>query len=264
MIRHSLMVLLAMLAAFALGTPTLAETVTIRGEVTYRERIDLPPAAQLRIRLVDLTKDGAPATLEAAADIANPGRVPLTFTLNFDTTLIDNRHDYGLEADIVAAGELWFTTPAAYPIEPLATTTPIAILVNFAGRLSETPTVPEAEPEGPATPDILNTIWRAEAVNGEPIVPSADTSLSIAEDMRAGGRGGCNSYFAQARLEADRLAFSAIAATRMACTEDGVAALEAAYFAALDATRFWRLRDGKLLLLDAQGRELVQFGEGVP
>jgi putative lipoprotein len=256
MTRRSLLMLLGLLAA-AVATPSQAEPVTISGEVTYRERIALPPAAQLRVRLVDLAQPGRP-TVEAAGAIANPGRVPLSFTLNFDSAVISAGHDYALEADILAGDELWFTTGDPHPVEPLDGT-PVAILVNFAGQIRETPPAADPAPETPATPDILNTVWRAEAIRGEAIPPNADTSLSIADDLRAGGRGGCNSYFAQVRLEGENLVFSAIAATRMACTEGTIATLEAGYFAALGATRFWRVRDDRLQLLDASGQEVVQF-----
>lgn len=244
----------------AMATPALADPVTLTGEITYRERIALPPNAELRVRLIDTRRPDAPATVDAAGAIARPGRVPLTFTLNFDDGLIDPDHDYALLAEIIAAGEVWFANVEPHAVEPLAASTPSSIVVSFAGR-TDPPAVAPAEPVPPV---ILDTVWRAEDLGGTPVDPTAETSLSIAGDMRAGGRGGCNSYFAQVRLEGESLLFSAIAATRMACTDTEIAELEAGFFAALEATRFWRVREGKLRLLDVDGRELVRFAQSTP
>jgi putative lipoprotein len=246
-----------LLVLAAAATPAAAGPVTLTGEITYRERMALPPNAQLRVRLIDTTRPGAPPAVEAAGAIASHGRVPLTFTLNFDDGVIDPEHDYALLVEISAAGELWFTNAEPYPIEPLTASVPGPILLNFAGRANE----PTAEPVEPAPPVILDTVWRAEDLGGTPVAATADTSLSIASDMRAGGRGGCNSYFAQVRLQGESLRFSAIAATRMACAATETADLEAGFFAALEATRFWQVHDGKLHLLDADGRELVRFAQ---
>ena len=81
--------------------------------------------------------------------------------------------------------------------------------------------------------------------------------------MRAGGRGGCNSYFAQTEIAGESLRFSAVAATQMACTANDITEQEQSYFAALQSTRFWRLRSGKLVLLDAGGRDLVVLAQSV-
>jgi putative lipoprotein len=77
--------------------------------------------------------------------------------------------------------------------------------------------------------------------------------------MRAGGRGGCNSYFAQASVGGESIGFSAIAATRMACLSEVATAQETAFFAALEAARVWRMDGEQLLFLDADGTELLRF-----
>jgi putative lipoprotein len=79
--------------------------------------------------------------------------------------------------------------------------------------------------------------------------------------MRAGGRGGCNSWFAQAEVNDQRLIFSAVAATRMACVSDDITRQEDGFFAALAATRFWRLEQDHLLLVDGAGVELASLAK---
>jgi putative lipoprotein len=259
-------VLLAIAAFLIIATAAIssaqAETRTLKGEVTYRERIALPPDATLRVQLVDVGAPGSPALLEAEAAIAAGGQVPLTFTLNFDDRVIQNGHSYALVAEISAGDVVWFRNGEPYAVDPLSPATPIVIVTNFTGTLTERPATP-VEPEAPATPEILDITWQAESIGGKPVVENARTTLSIASDMRAGGRGGCNSYFTQAELAGESLRFSAVAATRMACAAAEVTAQEESFFAALASTRFWRLRDGKLVLLDAAGRDIAILTEAM-
>lgn len=231
-----------------------AETLTLSGEVTYRERIALPENGTLRLSLVDLTAPNEPR-VQAEGAIASPGQVPLTFNLNFENSVIAAGQSYGLRAEIVSGGQVWFRNETPLAID-LAAPTGISILVNFAGRVAD----PAARPSVDPTP-ILEVTWTAEDIGGVAVEPNR-SSLSIAADMRAGGRGGCNSYFTQAKVSGDTLAFSAVAATRMACDETTMAQ-EAVFFDALTATRFWRLADDKLTLLDAGGKPVMRLAKSV-
>ena len=75
--------------------------------------------------------------------------------------------------------------------------------------------------------------------------------------MRAGGRGGCNNSFTQAMINGESIRFSAVAATQMACVSTEATLQEERFFSALGEARFWQMRDERLVLLDAGGRELV-------
>lgn len=248
----------AALLFVALAGPALADKVTLTGDVTYRERIALPPGGVLTVSLVDLAMPGQPRVTAKAA-IAGPGSVPLTFTLNFDESVVLPGHSYALDAEIGGPdGTLWFRTPTAYPIDPLEPTEPIVIVVNRAPEPQEPASVPVGVPPPTTTPSpVLNVTWQALTIAGKPVGRGLVSSLSIAPDMRAGGRGGCNSWFAQAELNEQRLLFSAVAATRMACLSDDATAQEDSFFAALAETRFWRLDDKLLVLLDTAGAELA-------
>jgi putative lipoprotein len=234
-----------------LGAANAAQT-TLSGEVTYRERIALPENGTLRILLVDLAAPDQPR-VQAEGAIASPGQVPLSFNLVFDDAIIADGHSYGLRAEILSAGQVWFRNAEPLPID-LAAAQAISIITNFTGRIDDPASRPAVDPK-----PILEVNWTAEEIGGLAVTPG-DTSLSIASDLRAGGRGGCNSYFTQAQISNDRLAFSAVAATRMAC-EETVMAQEAVFFDALTATRFWRLEGDKLVLLDAGGAVLMRLGK---
>jgi putative lipoprotein len=243
-------------------SPAIAERLTLSGEVTYRERIALPADAVLRVQLIDTAAAaGAPARVEARATISAAGQVPLLFTLNFDDRILEEGHSYALLAEISAGGAIWFRNVEPFAVDPRMPAPAIVIVTSFTGTLQRHAAPPP--PAVPATPDILDVTWRAETIAGDPVLAQAETTLSIAADMRAGGRGGCNSYFAQAALAGESLRFSAVASTRMACTAAEVTAQEISFFEALAATRFWRLRDGKLVLLDAAGREVVVLAKSV-
>jgi heat shock protein HslJ len=47
----------------------------------------------------------------------------------------------------------------------------------------------------------------------------------------------------------------------MACLDEATTAQETAFFAALEAARFWRLDADRLVLLDASGDERVRFAK---
>ncbi len=255
----------ALVFTFMLATlgPSLAATATLTGEVTYRERIALPEGSSLRVKLIDLTAPGTPTRVEAEAPIATPGEVPLSFTLNFDDAVLTPDHRHALVAEISVGLELWFRNAEPYGVNPLAQEAPVSIVANFVGRLLQPETETDEPDEVAVVPSILEQTWRAETIGGAPVLRNSDSTLSIASDMRAGGRGGCNSYFAQAALDTDSVRFSAIAATRMACLDDATTAQETAFFGALEAARFWRLETDQLVLLDGSGDELVRFARSL-
>jgi putative lipoprotein len=249
--------------AFGLS-PALAAKVALTGEITYRERIALPENATLRIRLVDMTAAAAPARVEAEGAIASPGEVPLSFTLNFDDEVLDSAHQYAIVAEISAGAELWFRNAAPYGLDPINPAQPVLVVVNFVGRLAEqSDNQAVTASTNAAAPTILETTWRADAIDGNPTSDDVDSTLSIATDLRAGGKGGCNNYFAQAELGTDTIAFSAVAATQMACASTLKTVQEEQFFAALAAARHWQMDGDDLRLMDADGGELVRFSRFV-
>lgn len=111
-------------AAFALGLSTLAlsacastgeatsQQFTVSGKIAYRERIALPPTAQIEVRLDDVSLADAPArNLARQAFAADGKQVPFAFTLTVDKSQIDPRHSYAVSARITGDdGKLMFIT----------------------------------------------------------------------------------------------------------------------------------------------------------
>ena len=195
------------------------------------------------------------------APIGSPGQVPLTFALNFDDLALTAGNAHGLHAEITAGNELWFHTPEPYRLDPLAPATPVVVVTTFAGRIVAPGAAAQPEEAGvpAAADDIVGITWRATHVGANPTLPDVDSTLLIDAERRVGGRGGCNSYFAQAEIAGSAIRFSAAAATRMACLSNDANAQEVAFFAALDTVRYWRLTAEGLTLLDAAENEVLRF-----
>ena len=113
MLRFASAIALAFSLAACASTGVPAErTVAVTGSIAYRERIALPPTAQIEVRLDDVSRADAPATNMATQSFASEGKqVPFAFTLTVDRADIDPRHSYAVSARITDAdGKLMFIT----------------------------------------------------------------------------------------------------------------------------------------------------------
>lgn len=112
MLRFAVTLAMALpLAACATITPS-EEPVAITGTIAYRERIALPPTAQVEIRLDDVSLADAPSRTIAQQSFTADGRqVPFAFSLAVDQRRLDPRHSYAVSARISdASGRLMFIT----------------------------------------------------------------------------------------------------------------------------------------------------------
>ena len=109
-------VLLITGCALDLSQPTQSKNVT--GSVTYRERIALPPSAVVKVRLVDVSRADAPATVIGEQVIKAAGRqVPFAFEIAYDPKRIEERFTYAVQARIEDEdGRLRFISDRHYPV----------------------------------------------------------------------------------------------------------------------------------------------------
>lgn len=142
-------------AASAAPTATLttSNTAQLTGTVSYRDRSALPPDAFIVVQLQNVSKADAPADVVAAAQLATDGRqVPVTFTLRYDPTLIDQSSTYALQARIFSAdGVAQYASSQRYAVltdgapatgvdvsvEAVRGTAPAADLVTITGTVSQ-------------------------------------------------------------------------------------------------------------------------------
>ncbi|WP_137152880.1 META domain-containing protein [Devosia sp. FKR38] len=243
--------LLAGLIVLTLAAPAQAVDITFAGNVSYRERITLPPDAELVISLVSLPGQHRVVSAQAALGKTNS---PFQFSLAVRSSVLADAGSYGLVAEIWSGGYAIFSNARPVPVDPLL---PSGILIPVEHRAPPPHDAPEQVLLPVEAPNpLLDTAWTVTSIGGEPILPQTNVTLSIADDFRAGGSGGCNSYFSEAEFAAPPLTFSPIASTRMAC-DPAIMAQEARFFAALEATAGYDLSGDALQLVDAAGVALV-------
>ena len=107
----------------------------IRGTVSYRQRIALPPDARVVVTLEDVSRADAPATVLAEQTIDAAGRnVPIPYQLSFDPGRIESRHRYVVRAKIFQNDRLIWTSMTAHPVMPLENPTDLEITVERVRR----------------------------------------------------------------------------------------------------------------------------------
>ncbi len=90
---------------------------SVKGSVTYRERLALTPGATLVVELRDVSLADAPSRLIASQTIPNPGQVPIRFKVEYNRDDIDSRNRYSVTARVTESdGRLAFTNDTAYEV----------------------------------------------------------------------------------------------------------------------------------------------------
>ena len=107
--------LTALLGACHSMTPT--PKASLDGEVFYLQRIALPPAATLSVRLQDVSLMDAPAVPLAEQKGPVKGQVPLPFHLSYDPAQVKPGHRYSVSARIEVNGELMFITTENHAVQ---------------------------------------------------------------------------------------------------------------------------------------------------
>ncbi|WP_332817074.1 YbaY family lipoprotein [Sphingopyxis sp.] len=99
------------LAACATLGPS-EQPVSVTGNISYRERMALPPTAQIEIQLSDVSLMDAPSRTIAQQSFTADGRqVPFAFSLTVDQNTLEPRNSYAVSARITdASGQLMFIT----------------------------------------------------------------------------------------------------------------------------------------------------------
>jgi putative lipoprotein len=106
-------------------------------------------------------------------------------------------------------------------------------------------------------PGTTQGAWVAEEIAGAAVAGGAAT-LEIGADGAVSGSGGCNRYRGRAEIAAGTIAFSPLAATRMACPGAAMEQ-EGRFLAALAAARRFRIEDGRLVLSGEDGAVVARL-----
>ncbi|TIQ34428.1 MAG: META domain-containing protein [Mesorhizobium sp.] len=218
----------------------------LTGEVTYRERIALPPDAVLSVELADVSLADAPATIIGQRQIVPAGQVPIKFEISFDPKAIKPGRTYALQARITVDDRLMFVTDTRHQVDPLDGK-PQTLVLKMAA--------PAAGPDAAA---LYDQSWLVEYIDGIGAIAEPQATFRISEAGKADGKGPCNNYFATATVEGRRIAIGDVGSTRMACAPD-VMAEERALFDALGKAASYHVEAGKLTIADKDGRDILRF-----
>jgi putative lipoprotein len=93
-----------------------AEPPTVRGEATYRERLAMPPGAQLEVVLQDISRADAPSPVLGSVTLSDIGQPPYRFEIPYRPEQIIPSHRYSVRARLTRQGQLLFTTDQTYPV----------------------------------------------------------------------------------------------------------------------------------------------------
>lgn len=229
----------------------------IEGSVFYRERIALPPGAEVTVQLEDISRADAPAEVLATVTMSPKSGPPYDFFIDYDPAQIDERMRYALRAAIRVGDRLMFTNTefidafGGNPVQVLVQRVPSAIT-----------------PEGPA---LENTLWQLQTLAGETApVGSQGKSIDLqfdGEGQRAGGFSGCNRYSGGYQREGNSshgspLSFGLMAGTMMACPDVGD--LEQVYLKALGDVDGFRIEQDVLALLMGDAVIATYRAQGEP
>jgi putative lipoprotein len=89
----------------------------VTGTVTYRVRMILPTDALVRVDLVDISRQGAPALTIGLQEIETGGRqVPIPFEIGYRVGNIDPTHTYAVQARILQGRRLLFSSTNTYNV----------------------------------------------------------------------------------------------------------------------------------------------------
>ena len=96
------------------GATATDRQATMKGVVTYVEKVALSPSAVIDVQLQDVSRADAPAVVISDESIRAMGRqVPIPFELTYDPSTIKPNFTYVVRATITEGGKLTWTTTTA-------------------------------------------------------------------------------------------------------------------------------------------------------
>jgi putative lipoprotein len=230
---------------------------SLRGTATYRERMALPRNAIFEASLEDVSRSGTQSDIIARVRNEQPGNIPIPFLIAYDPSRIIQNRSYIVRARILVDGNIWFMTDQNYPVLTGGRGNDVQLVLRRASGSGGA--IPPRV--GPSTAALENTYWRLVDVGGASVTADArhpEANLILHPDNRTvAGSGGCNRFSGSYQLNGDRLTFSRVASTMMACVSG--METEKGFLNVLGRARRWRISGQTLDLLDNAGSPLARF-----
>jgi len=230
---------------------------TIEGSVWYRERMLLPPNAEVRVYLEDVSRMDVPADVIATTRFVPQGVPPWNFTLEYDPAKLHEKGRYGLRARIELDGRLMFFNTehiSAFDREP---GTPAKIMVSQVGGRRGDGETSSSKPDAGLT----NTYWKIVELNGQPATLGAGKKelhmFLTTEGSQVRGFSGCNRFRGTYELSDDQLQFGQMASTMMASVEG--MEQEQQFLKAISNTKRFSIKGESLMLYSIEDQLILSF-----
>lgn len=115
-----------------------------------------------------------------------------------------------------------------------------------------------SEPLGGTIP--MDKEWHLSSLNGSELVAGSKIILRFHSGSEIGGNAGCNYFGGGYTSEDGSMQFGQVTSSMMACLEpEGLSDQEAAYFAAMADTAYYRVEDNRLELFNADEETILEF-----
>lgn len=240
---------LAILAGAFLFLAGAAAAQSVTGTATYRERIALPPQAELLVELLDVSQADAPSKTMAAKRYRLTG-VPAAFSLSYDPALIEDRLSYAIAARVVVGNRVLFRTTQTYPVLTQGGTETAEVVMEIM----------QAATEVVGETDLFDdSVWEIFELNGRVLTEDGKPTLSFADASQVSVFAGCNRFSGGVEITEDRIDFPpSFAGTLMACPEP-VDELERDILEALAVSERFVLADRELGFLNDSGVTVMRL-----
>ena len=237
--------------------PESAGMKTIGGNIWYRERMMLPPNAEIDVILEDVSRMDVAATVIAETSFKAEGGPPYAYSLQYDPAKIQPNMRYSMRVRIEANGQLMFINNEHIPAFGQASGEPVNIMVSRVrsqqGGKGPHPPRPDAS--------LINTYWKLVELQGQPVSTGAGQRelhmVLTGAGNRIRGFSGCNRFFGQYAVSNDQLYFNQLASTPMICFE--AMEQEQQFLETLGSISRFEIEGEALILYAAEGREILRF-----
>lgn len=236
-------------ACVAVTTAAQAQSGSLEVTATYRERIAVPPDAQLYVQLLDVTRADAMAIPIASQRFAMSG-VPVTVTLTYDPTIIAGGQSYTVAASLWSGDQQLFRTPRRYLVLDGVSDAAVDVVMSM---------VEQADDASVPTQMLSGIRWAVTEIEGVAWINDDPATLLVDDALAFSIYGGCNRFTGQIGVSGDQITFPEnYAGTLMACPDDAEGQ-ERRFLAALArVARYVRYGAG-LVMMDANGVAVLHF-----
>ncbi len=224
----------------------------VSGELTYRERIALPPNSVATVTLSDISLADAPSrTIAERRMELGRQQVPIPFELTFDSGELQPRRRYAVRGTIHGPdGALLWTTDTNYAVNP-------NVVQTHLGPLTMVRVNSESAEAASDNHGLVGNEWIIEDIDNSGIIDRSRVTMNFGADGRLSGSASCNRLTGSYALSGSMLSVGTIAVTRMACAP-ALMNQEQRFLEILGDVSQYRFDDtGALIVSTSDGRDIL-------